>query len=140
MFSKEPGKTSIQQVALKLPPLIVSLATAQVFFKFKSFFLEALAFLALWFVLHLVYTRLVKALTGVDLPLRYNLVGLAYVQLLPLASSLLIASLFFQFKSFLLEALAFLVVWYVLGVLFEAVLRYLNKQTGRVPAPESFHS
>ncbi len=37
----------------RLPALVVSLATAEAFFKFGSFLLECLAFLALWRALDL---------------------------------------------------------------------------------------
>lgn len=39
-------------VARKLPPFLVAFITAELFFKFKSFALECVAFLALWFVLN----------------------------------------------------------------------------------------
>lgn len=39
------------------PPFIVAFLTAEFFFKFKSFALECLAFLALWWLLAHVYRR-----------------------------------------------------------------------------------
>jgi len=41
--------------ALQVPPLVVALGIAEVFFKFHSFTLEALAFLAVWYVLRRAY-------------------------------------------------------------------------------------
>ncbi len=43
---------------VQLPPLLASLATAEAFFKFHSFTLEAVAFLSLWYVLRRLYTPL----------------------------------------------------------------------------------
>jgi hypothetical protein len=40
------------------PPLVVSMVTAELFFKFHSFILECTAFLALWYGLDWVYCRL----------------------------------------------------------------------------------
>ena len=40
------------------PPLVVSMVTAEMFFKFHSFILECTAFLALWYGLDWVYSRL----------------------------------------------------------------------------------
>lgn len=39
----------------QLPPLLASLLIAESFFKFHSFTLEALAFLALWYALRRLY-------------------------------------------------------------------------------------
>jgi hypothetical protein len=44
-----------------------------------------------------------------------------------LAVSLIIAELFYKFHSFLLEAIAFLATWYVLGALFNAVERTFHR-------------
>lgn len=46
------------------PPFIVAFLTAEFFFKFKSFALECLAFLALWFVLAQIYRRIVLPAFG----------------------------------------------------------------------------
>jgi hypothetical protein len=45
-----------------VPPLVVALAVAEVFFKFGSFTLECLAFLAVWQVLGRGYDALLHAL------------------------------------------------------------------------------
>lgn len=44
-----------QRIGRKLPPLALSLLIAELFFKLKSFTLECLAFLTLWFVLNWLY-------------------------------------------------------------------------------------
>jgi hypothetical protein len=41
-----------------------------------------------------------------------------------LAASLLIAELFYKFHSFLLESLAFLATWYVVGAVSDWLLRF----------------
>jgi hypothetical protein len=41
-----------------------------------------------------------------------------------LAASLLIAELFYKFHSFLLESLAFLATWYVVGAVGDWLLRF----------------
>lgn len=42
--------------AIQLPPLIAALLVAELFFKFHSFTLEAIPFLALWYVLRRLYS------------------------------------------------------------------------------------
>ena len=42
--------------AIQLPPLIIALVIAELFFKFHSFTLEAIPFLALWYVLRRLYS------------------------------------------------------------------------------------
>lgn len=42
--------------AIQLPPLVIALVTAELFFKFGSFTLEAIPFLALWYVLRRLYS------------------------------------------------------------------------------------
>jgi hypothetical protein len=51
-------------VGLDLPPFVASLATAELFFKFGSFLLEALAFLSVWYATSAVYGRVVRAATS----------------------------------------------------------------------------
>lgn len=41
---------------LQAPPLLIAFATATLFFKWGSFALECVGFLALWFVLDAAYT------------------------------------------------------------------------------------
>ena len=41
--------------AIQLPPLVAALVVAELFFKFHSFTLEAVPFLALWYVLRRAY-------------------------------------------------------------------------------------
>lgn len=50
---------SVTQILLRdLPPMAISLAVAELFFKLGSFTAECLAFLALWYALDLVGRRL----------------------------------------------------------------------------------
>jgi hypothetical protein len=42
----------------QLPPFLIAFVTAELFFKWKSFALECVGFLALWFVLDAGYTGL----------------------------------------------------------------------------------
>ncbi|HZU51568.1 MAG TPA: hypothetical protein VE968_06805, partial [Sphingomicrobium sp.] len=44
--------------AIKLPPLFIALIVAELFFKFHSFTLEAIPFLALWYILRRLYAPL----------------------------------------------------------------------------------
>ena len=44
-------------ITRQLPALLVSLAAAETFFRFGSFALEAVAFLATWYVLDAVLSR-----------------------------------------------------------------------------------
>lgn len=53
LFRKAPDL-----VICDFPPFIVAFLTAEFFFKFKSFALECLAFLALWWVLAQIYRRI----------------------------------------------------------------------------------
>lgn len=55
-------------VTQQLPTLGGSLVVAELFFKFGSFTLEALAFLATWFVLDLVYHAVRSAIQGSSQP------------------------------------------------------------------------
>ena len=43
-----------------LPPLVVSLGLAEAFFRFGSFTLECLAFLAVWHVMNAGYAKLLS--------------------------------------------------------------------------------
>jgi hypothetical protein len=48
-------------LSTQAPALLISFVTASLFFKWKSFALECLGFLALWFVLDFLFTQ-VRAL------------------------------------------------------------------------------
>jgi hypothetical protein len=48
-------------LSTQAPPLLVSFVVASLFFKWKSFALECLGFLVLWFVLDAGYTALRSA-------------------------------------------------------------------------------
>ncbi|MBA4036610.1 MAG: hypothetical protein C0480_18640 [Bradyrhizobium sp.] len=43
-------------LSIQAPPMLISFALASMFFKWKSFALECLGFLVLWFVLDAAYT------------------------------------------------------------------------------------
>jgi hypothetical protein len=47
--------TRASLAAIQLPPLALALLVAELFFKFHSFTLEAVPFLALWYVLRRAY-------------------------------------------------------------------------------------
>jgi hypothetical protein len=51
-------------LSLQAPTLFVSFVIAELFYKFHSFTLECLAFLATWFVLDAVATTLRNLVTG----------------------------------------------------------------------------
>ena len=52
---------SLREILAKQAPLAIgSLAIAEVFYKFGSFLLEAVAFLATWFVLDLVTQAVIR--------------------------------------------------------------------------------
>jgi len=53
---------------------------------------------------------------------------LAQEQLPVLLGSLVIAETFYKFRSFLLEAIAFLLTWYVLGGVMAALRQLFTKQ------------
>ena len=46
----------------QLPVLLISMIIAEVFYKFRSFTLETIAFLATWFVIDFVVQRVLRAL------------------------------------------------------------------------------
>ena len=52
-----------QLLARQAPALAISLLTAELFYKFGSFTLEFLGFLATWFVLDTVFARVGRALS-----------------------------------------------------------------------------
>ena len=58
MISRVRFESVHQLVLHDLPPLAVSLVTAELFFKFHSFLLECMAFLALWYGLDWVSSRI----------------------------------------------------------------------------------
>ena len=45
-------------LSIQAPPLLISFAIASLFFKWKSFALECLGFLVLWFVLDAAFTAI----------------------------------------------------------------------------------
>lgn len=58
------AQTPKDLVTLELPPLAVSMVVAELFFKFHSFTKEALAFLVLWWVLYLGWSKAVGFVRG----------------------------------------------------------------------------
>lgn len=48
----------------QLPVLLLSMIIAEVFYKFRSFTLETIAFLATWFVIDFVVQRVLRALAN----------------------------------------------------------------------------
>jgi hypothetical protein len=63
--------------------------------------------------------------------------GLLYVDMPPLAASLVIAELFYKFGSFSLEAMGFLATWAVASFAYTQALRLVALVTP-LPAPEAF--
>ena len=53
----------LQFLVEDLPPLVLSLGVAEVFFKFGSFSLECIAFLGLWYVTDFAYSKFRGILT-----------------------------------------------------------------------------
>jgi hypothetical protein len=45
-------------LSIQAPPMLISFAIASMFFKWKSFALECLGFLVLWFVLDAAYSAI----------------------------------------------------------------------------------
>lgn len=59
MYSLITKLSRKELLAYQAPSLVASLAIAEFFYKFGSFLLEAIAFLATWFVLDAVVTVLI---------------------------------------------------------------------------------
>jgi len=55
LLRRLPGSKLLEQ---QLPAIVASLLIAETFYKFHSFLLECLAFLATWFVLDFLVTQL----------------------------------------------------------------------------------
>jgi hypothetical protein len=56
MFTMFRNQSVGALLGTQLPPFLIAFITAELFFKWKSFALECLGFLALWFVLDAAYT------------------------------------------------------------------------------------
>jgi hypothetical protein len=56
MFTMFRNQSFGALLATQLPPFLIAFITAELFFKWKSFALECVGFLALWFVLDAAYT------------------------------------------------------------------------------------
>jgi hypothetical protein len=63
MFTYVSRLSGRELIRRHLPTLVVALAIAEVFYKFHSFLLECVAFLATWFVLDYVVDRVLGAAT-----------------------------------------------------------------------------
>ena len=64
MFELLRSSTLRQLLARQAPALVISLVVAELFYKFGSFTLECLGFLATWFVFDAVLAHLGRALSG----------------------------------------------------------------------------
>ena len=62
MFELLRSSTLRQLLARQAPALALSLIVAELFYKFGSFTLECLGFLATWFVLDAVFAQIGRAL------------------------------------------------------------------------------
>lgn len=58
MYSLIRNSSLAALLTVQAPPFLISFVVASLFFKWKSFALECLGFLALWFVLDAAYTAL----------------------------------------------------------------------------------
>jgi hypothetical protein len=58
------GRSALELLYTEVPPLAVALVIAEMFFKFGSFSLEAIAFLVLWYALSVPYSKTVSLLAG----------------------------------------------------------------------------
>ncbi len=56
MFTMFRNQSVGALLGTQLPPFLIAFIAAELFFKWKSFALECLGFLALWFVLDAAYT------------------------------------------------------------------------------------
>ena len=63
MFELLRSSTLRQLLARQAPALALSLIVAELFYKFGSFTLECLGFLATWFVLDAMFAQLGRALS-----------------------------------------------------------------------------
>ena len=62
MFELLRSSTLRQLLARQAPALAISLVVAEMFYKFGSFTLECLSFLATWFVLDAIFALVARAL------------------------------------------------------------------------------
>ena len=63
MFELLRSSTLRQLLARQVPALALSLIVAELFYKFGSFTLECLGFLATWFVLDAMFAQIGRALS-----------------------------------------------------------------------------
>ena len=56
MFTMLRNQSFCALLGTQLPPFLIAFITAELFFKWKSFALECVGFLVLWFVLDAAYT------------------------------------------------------------------------------------
>lgn len=54
---------NLKHLYVEIPALLISLAISELFYKFGSFTLEAIAFLATWYIIGLVMNKLGKTNT-----------------------------------------------------------------------------
>ena len=62
MFELVRSTTIAHLLSHQLPVFVVSLVIAEVFYKFGSFSLECIAFLATWFAIDFAYTKILALL------------------------------------------------------------------------------
>ena len=63
MFELLRSSTLRQLLSRQAPALVISLVVAEMFYKFGSFTLECLGFLATWFVLDAMFALVARTLT-----------------------------------------------------------------------------
>ena len=63
MYELLRSSTLRQLLTRQAPALVISLIVAELFYKFGSFTLECLSFLATWFVLDATFALVARALT-----------------------------------------------------------------------------
>ena len=64
MMSKLRSQNTLEMLCVEAPPFVVALVIAEFFFKFESFTREALAFVALWYVLSKLYSTALSLLSN----------------------------------------------------------------------------
>ena len=61
MFELMRSSTLRQLLARQAPGLLISLVVAEMFYKFGSFTLECIGFLATWFVIDAIFAQIARA-------------------------------------------------------------------------------
>ena len=132
MYTISQELSGQKQLLLRLPSLIIAYFATQFFVELiverglapENFLLECLVFLTLWFVLDGLFSQVFRDQTIVQTLLQRKVV---LRQVIIFAAALTVATLFFNWHSFPLELLGFLLLW---GVL-DWVLHFLNSVRDR---------